>query len=112
MVRSQRHFEIIDEEKLVDNAANVGAYFIGELQRFAEELPTLVSNVRGRGLMTAFDLPSGDVRDAALKAFMAADVMVLSSGHQSARFRPPLNLSMDEAGEGLRRMEKALKTLA
>jgi len=112
MVRSQRYFEIIDEEKLVDNAAKVGAYFIGELDRFAQEFPTLVSNVRGRGLMAAFDLPSGEVRDAALKAFMAADVMVLSSGHQSARFRPPLNLSMDEAGEGIRRMEKALKTLA
>jgi L-lysine 6-transaminase len=112
MVRSQRYFEIIDEEKLVDNAANVGAYFIGELQRFAQEFPQLVSNVRGRGLMAAFDLPSGEVRDAALKAFMAADVMVLSSGHQSARFRPALNLSMDEAAEGIRRMEKALKTLA
>ena len=62
--------------------------------------------------MAAFDLPSGDVRDAALKAFMANDVMVLSSGHRSARFRPPLNLSMDEAAEGIRRMEKALQELA
>jgi L-lysine 6-transaminase len=112
MVRSQRYFEIIEEENLVENAANVGAYFIGELQRFQNEFPNLVSNVRGLGLMTAFDLPSGEVRDAALTAFMAHDVMVLSSGHRSARFRPPLNLSMDEAAEGLRRMEKALKELA
>ena len=57
MVRSQRYFEVIDEEDLVENAATVGAYFIGELQRFAEEFPNLVSNVRGRGLMAAFDLP-------------------------------------------------------
>jgi L-lysine 6-transaminase len=112
MVRSQRYFEIIDEEKLVDNAATVGAYFLGELERFQQEFPNLVSNVRGKGLMCAFDLPSGDVRDAALTAFMAHDVMVLSSGHRSARFRPPLNLSMDEAGEGIRRMERALKDLA
>ena len=60
MVRSQRYFEVIDEEELVDNAATVGAYFVGELQRFAEEFPNLVSNVRGRGLMAAFDLPSGE----------------------------------------------------
>jgi len=39
-------------------------------------------------------------------------VMVLSSGHRSARFRPPLNLSMDEAAEGIKRMEKALQELA
>lgn len=111
MVRSQRYFEIIDEDRLVENAARVGDYFLGELRRFSEDFPHLVSNVRGRGLMAAFDLPSGDVRDAALKAFMGHDVMVLSSGHQSARFRPPLNLSMDEAAEGIRRMELALKEL-
>lgn len=112
MVRSQRFFEIIDEEKLVDNAAKVGAYFLGELQRFGGQFPNLVSNVRGIGLMAAFDLPSGEIRDAAIKAMMQSDVMVLASGHQSIRFRPPLNLSTEEAAEGIRRMEKALKQLA
>jgi L-lysine 6-transaminase len=112
MVRSQRYFEVIEEEDLVENAASVGAYFLSELQRFGDQLPELVSNVRGRGLMLAFDLPSTPLRDAALKAFMANDVMVLSSGSRSARFRPPLNLSMDEAAEGIKRMEKALQDLA
>jgi L-lysine 6-transaminase len=112
MVRSQRYFEVIDEENLVDNAARVGAYFIGELLRFAAEFPNLVSNVRGRGLMAAFDLPNAETRDAALNAFMEHDVMVLSSGSRSARFRPPLNLSMEEAAEGIRRMESALRDLA
>jgi L-lysine 6-transaminase len=112
MVRAQRFFEVIDDEKLVENAAKVGAYFVGELQRFAVEFPKLVSNVRGRGLMAAFDLPSGEQRDAAIRAFMQNDVMVLASGHQSIRFRPPLNLSSEEAAEGIRRMEKALQQLA
>ncbi|MBV9495007.1 MAG: L-lysine 6-transaminase [Acidobacteria bacterium] len=111
MVRSQRYFEIIDEEKLVENAATVGKFFIGELERFATEFPNLVSNVRGRGLMAAFDLPSGEQRDAALNGFMANDVMVLASGHQSVRFRPALNLTMEEATEGLRRMERALQQM-
>lgn len=112
MVRSQRYFEIIEEEKLVDNAAKVGAYFVGELQRFSSEFPNLVSNVRGRGLMCAFDLPDGDKRKAALNAFMNQNVLVLASGARSARFRPALNLSMDEASEAIRRMEKGLKEIA
>jgi len=112
MVRSQRYFEVIDEEKLVDNTANVGAFFVGQLERLSQEFPNLVSNVRGRGLMAAFDLPTGDHRDATIKAMMQQDVMVLASGHTSVRFRPPLNLSMDEAAEGIRRMEKALQQLA
>ena len=112
MVRSQRYFEIIEEEKIVENAATVGAYFVGELQRFQEEFPNLVSNVRGRGLMCAFDLPDGDTRKKALAAFMNHNMLVLASGPRSARFRPPLNLSMEEAQEGIRRMEKALRDLA
>jgi len=112
MVRSQRYFEIIDDEKLVDNAARVGAWFVSELQRFAGEFPKLVSNVRGRGLMAAFDLPDGDTRTHAIKTMMQNDVMVLASGQRSIRFRPPLNLSMEEAAEGIRRMEKALKQMA
>jgi L-lysine 6-transaminase len=111
MVRAQRFFEVIEEEKLVDNAARVGAYFVGELERLADEFPQLVSNVRGRGLMAAFDLPSGEQRDATIKSMMQQDVMVLSSGHRSVRFRPALSLSMDEAAEGIRRMEKALRSL-
>ncbi|HEX6101317.1 MAG TPA: L-lysine 6-transaminase [Thermoanaerobaculia bacterium] len=112
MVRAQRYFEIIDEEKLVENAATVGAYFVGELNRFQAEFPKLVSNVRGRGLMCAFDLPDGEMRKKALAAFMQQNMLVLASGSRSARFRPPLNLSMDEASEAIRRMEKAFKDLS
>ena len=112
MVRSQRYFEVIEEEQLVENAASVGAWFVGELERFGHELPNLVSNVRGLGLMAAFDLPSAELRDATIKAMMANDVMVLASGQTSVRFRPPLNLSMEEAAEGVKRMEKALQQLA
>ena len=35
--------------------------------------------------MAAFDLPSGDMRDAALNAFMAQDVMVLVVRHRAPR---------------------------
>ena len=112
MVRAQRYFEVIEEERLVENTAAVGAYFLGELERFASEFPSLVSNVRGRGLMCALDMPNGEQRDAAIKSMMQNDLMVLSSGQRSLRFRPPLNLSMEEAAEGIRRMEKALQQLA
>ena len=62
--------------------------------------------------MAAFDLPSAELRDATIKAMMANDLMVLASGQTSVRFRPPLNLSMEEAAEGVKRMEKALQQLA
>jgi len=68
------------------------------IERFAQEFPSLVSNVRGRGLMAAFDLQSGELRDTALRRFMANDVMVLSSGegnvsecgNEVAAFKAPM----------------------
>ncbi|HVT44122.1 MAG TPA: L-lysine 6-transaminase [Thermoanaerobaculia bacterium] len=112
MVRSQRYFEIIDEEGLIQNAATVGEYFLGELERFGAQFPELVSNVRGRGLMAAFDLPNGDIRDKAIRAMGEQDLLVLASGHRSIRFRPALNLSREDAGEGIRRIEKSLRQVA
>ncbi|MBI2214589.1 MAG: L-lysine 6-transaminase [Acidobacteria bacterium] len=112
MVRAQRYFEIIEEENLVENAAKVGAHFLGGLEKLAEKLPAMVSNVRGRGLFCAFDLPTGDVRDKAINAMEANELLVLASGHRSIRFRPALNLTLDEATEGLKRMEKSLGQIA
>jgi L-lysine 6-transaminase len=107
MVRSQRYFEIIEDEGLVENAATVGNFFVGGLETMAQELP-VITNVRGLGLMAAFDLPSGEIRDKAIKAMAENDLLVLSSGHRSVRFRPSLNLSMDEAKTGLDRIRKAI----
>ncbi|HSN69086.1 MAG TPA: L-lysine 6-transaminase, partial [Thermoanaerobaculia bacterium] len=42
MVRAQRYFEIIEEENLVENAAKVGAHFLGGLENLAEKFPGTV----------------------------------------------------------------------
>ncbi|MFN2441852.1 MAG: L-lysine 6-transaminase [Thermoanaerobaculia bacterium] len=111
MVRSQRFFEIIEEEKLVEHAAKIGKEFLGGLHRLAESLPDVVSNVRGRGLMCAFDLPSAEIRNKAIDEMEANDLLVLASGHQSIRFRPHLNLESEEAAEGIQKMEKSIRAI-
>ncbi|MEO8217417.1 MAG: L-lysine 6-transaminase [Acidobacteriota bacterium] len=111
MVRSQRYFEVIDEENLVENAALVGAAFVDQLRDLATQFPDLVTNVRGLGLMAAFDLPGGDVRDRAIQAMEDADMLVLASGHRSIRFRPALNISLEEASEGVQRVARSLQSV-
>lgn len=111
MVRAQRYFEVIAEERLVDNAAKVGQTILTGLESLSEKFPGLISNVRGRGLMIAFDLPSGDVRDQAIGKIEENGMLVLASGYQSIRFRPHLVVSAAEAEEGLSRIEKSLEQL-
>lgn len=111
MVRSQRYCEVIEEEKLVGNAARVGDVIRNGLERLAEDHSALISNIRGRGLMIAFDLPSNEARDAAVNKLEENGMLALPSGNRSIRFRPHLNVSEDEAREGLSRLETTLGQL-
>ena len=56
-VRSTHFLRIIEQEKLVENARIKGDLFLSELQALAARHP-IITAVRGRGLMLAFDLPN------------------------------------------------------
>jgi L-lysine 6-transaminase len=107
MVRCAKYLEIITEENLADNARVVGEHLLGRLRELAEELP-VISNVRGRGLFIAFDLPDKETRDRTLSACLENGLIALASGAAAIRFRPALNLSREEADEGVRKLRRAV----
>ncbi|KAH3743877.1 L-lysine 6-transaminase [Pelomyxa schiedti] len=90
MVRSQKILEIIEEENLVHNAAEVGAYALTKLQAIQAAHPTVISNVRGKGLMIAFDLPNAELRNKFRSIAMDKKMVILACGSRSIRFRPAL----------------------
>jgi len=108
MVRCQKYIEIIQSENLLANATRVGSHLLKGIQALEEIHPNVVSNCRGRGMFLAFDLPDRETRTRILKAMMEADLLGLASGEHSIRFRPSLSLTIDEADEGLSRLESAL----
>ena len=58
MVRFQRFLEIIEEDRLVENARVVGEHLLAGLRERRERARAAsCRNARGRGLMIAFDLP-------------------------------------------------------
>jgi len=89
MARATAYFKIIEEDDLVNNAEKVGHYFKQELSK----LP--LKNVRGRGLMLAFDLPTSEKRDECL-AKLNERVFCLKCGTKSIRFRPHLTFSKSD----------------
>jgi L-lysine 6-transaminase len=112
MVRCEVILEAMDAEDLVANAAATGVHLLSGLQDLAARHPQLVSNVRGRGLMCAFDCPDRAVRDALLQRALEARLIVLPCGERSVRMRPPLILSREESDEGVRRLDAALRRLS
>ncbi|MCS7027525.1 MAG: L-lysine 6-transaminase [Bacteroidia bacterium] len=101
MVRAGKILEIIEEDNLVENAAIVGEHLLQRLYSVAEAYPDKVSNVRGRGLMCAFDLTSRAQRDALIREAMKEGLFLLGCAEKTIRFRPPLNISKEEIDKGV-----------
>ena len=109
MVRSQRYLEIMAEEKLLENAAARGAELLAGLEALVKEFPEHVMNARGKGLMCAFDLRDGALRDQVIANAYEENVVVLGCGPTSIRFRPSLVISKAEIAEALDKFRKSIK---
>ena len=110
MVRCVRYLQIIHEDGLVENAARVGATVKGGLEALATDCE-IVSNVRGKGLFVAFDLPDGDVRSRAVQGCWDRGFAVLSCGPRSIRLRPPLVFSEAQAAQVLSTLREVVDSL-
>lgn len=109
MVRATKYLEIISEEQLVQNAADVGLYLKNKLAELAQRRPEhRITNVRGSGLFCAFDLPSKEGRNQFLKSCYSNGLLLVGSGNRSVRFRPPLNLTTDLVDQGITLLEMSL----
>jgi L-lysine 6-transaminase len=109
MVRFHKYLEIIVTEKFIENARHVGDYFLGKLFKLQDEFEGSISNVRGRGLMIAFDLPTGEIRTQFLSTALKNGMIALGCGQRSVRFRPSLNLTRELVDEALEIIQKSLR---
>jgi L-lysine 6-transaminase len=109
MWRAKRILEVIETEKLVENAAAMGDIFLGELQRLGKAYPELISNSRGKGLFCAFDLTDTTCRDTFLTSLIQKGLLALKCGPRTIRFRPPLNVSKKEIEQAVAIIEAVLE---
>lgn len=110
MVRASKILEIIEEDDLCTNAEQVGTHLQSELTTIAGKYHSM-SNVRGKGLLTAFDFPDKQTRDRFLAMGMDKNVMFLGCGERSIRFRPALIIDKPHIDEGLDILQQILNVL-
>jgi L-lysine 6-transaminase len=108
MVRARRILEVVEADELFENAAAQGRYLRARLDELASEFAGFVLDVRGRGLMCAFSLPTTTDRDELLRRLWGYGVIVLSSGETSVRFRPALTVSRAEIDEAMAALRDVL----
>lgn len=94
--------EVMKEEHLVDNAAEVGAYLLARLQ----EIPG-IKEVRGRGLMIGIEMEQ-PVKELRKQLIFEQHVFTGASGTNTIRLLPPLCLTRVQADEFLARFRAVL----
>ncbi|OZC69258.1 L-lysine 6-transaminase [Rhodococcus sp. 15-725-2-2b] len=111
MVRSRRILEVVESEKLIDRAGELGAVLLNMLQELATR-HTAVSEVRGRGLMCAFSLPDASTRDRVIELLRTEEhVLALGCGESAVRFRPALTITETELTQAVDSIDRVLRML-
>src|SRR4051794_19027114 len=112
MVRVRRVLEVVEAEDLIERAGVAGRHLLELLEQLAGRFDA-VTEVRGRGLMCAFSLPTKEVRDAVLTSLRDDEhVLLLGCGTRSIRFRPALTVDESELAAGVAALDRVLERLA
>ena len=107
MIRFKLILEIIEKEGLVNKAESLGEYLQVKLMELAEKHPS-ISNVRGKGLLVAFDLPTPEARDKFVSDAMAENMLILGCGEKSIRFRPHLTVNKEDLDKAIAIVDKVV----
>jgi L-lysine 6-transaminase len=109
MVRSTAFVNIMTRENTLQNVREQGRTVLEGLHALEARFPGRVTEVRGSGLMCAFDLENGTIRNTLVDTIFKNGAIILPCGTRSVRFRPPLNISSSEVALALELIERSME---
>src|SRR5580704_6762457 len=96
----------LDEVRRTGERARTG------LETLAREYPEIVKNVRGPGVMLAFDIQRADLCDSLLDRAFRRGLVLLAAGERSVRFYPRYDTEASAIDEALSILRLAIEDLA
>ena len=102
---------VVDEvETLLLHVEEVGGYFHTLLSELKEE-HSVITDVRGMGLMLAIELESADLAKAVLAAMTARHILINRTSETVLRFLPPYILEKKHVDEAVAALDEILSEL-
>jgi acetylornithine/N-succinyldiaminopimelate aminotransferase len=95
--------DVIDDEAFLARVRDLGEH----LRHAVAELPG-VGEVRGRGLMLAFELVDGGAPELVIRALAEERIVLNATGPTTVRLLPPLTIDRDQADDALQRLSRLL----
>jgi 4-aminobutyrate aminotransferase len=102
-----RTIAIIQEENLLDNAREMGHYFLEGL-RTLQQRHHAIFDPRGLGLMLAFSVENEGWRNQIIQRAFQKGLLLTGCGFESIRILPPLDVKKREIDLALEIMDRAL----
>ncbi len=116
-VAAKATIDLIEEDRLMDNAETAGKHFREGLEALKEK-HSVVGDVRGMGLMQGVELvkdrktkePAGDLTNRVLERARANGLIIGKGGLYAnvVRMSPPLNISVADIDQSLAILDKSL----
>lgn len=112
--------EVIEEEKLMENARVVGDYLMDGLRDLQKQFPNMIGEVRGKGLMVGAELADKDknplaAETAKIVEMSKDDGVVIGKGGlygNVLRVKPPLSVTKENVDTTLKVLKKAIEATA
>jgi len=98
----------IKKKNILKKVKQTGKYLEKQMQELSHSAPQ-IENIRGLGLMRAFDLPSKKARDDVVIGALQEGLVLLGCGERGIRLVPPLIIAREEVNEAVNIIEKAIK---
>jgi acetylornithine aminotransferase/acetylornithine/N-succinyldiaminopimelate aminotransferase len=99
--------ETIEKDGLMQNAATVGDYFIGQLQQLATR-HTAIIDVRGKGLMLGAELNSAELAKHVVAEMLKKQIVINCTSDTVLRFLPPYILTKANVDEAIAALDETL----
>ena len=99
-------FEELSSPAILANVNEISGYLTQQLHGLKDRFPDVIVEVRGKGLLLGVKLIPNN-REFMGWARDEAHLLVAGGGDNLVRILPPLNLTMEDAQEAIRRFEQA-----
>ena len=107
MIRCKYIIKAFQEYKILDNVVERGNQIVNTLSECDK-----ISGLRSKGLIIGFDLKDTLTRDRFMDCLFHKGMICNSTGENSIRLRPSLNLSHEDASHGCRLIKEALNEVS
>lgn len=112
MVRVVQEFRVVEEEHLLERAAERSLRLVAGLEDLARRHPARIGKVRGLGLYQGFSLRDrASTADFITAARDLAGLFLLSAGPGQIRLRPPLDVGDADIARLLAGLDQACRSL-